>query len=54
MMFHNDGSHRRKSAFPPYVVSMMKQRPQFGWATSESRRHKKLRVRFDTIYTNGS
>jgi len=33
-MLHNDGSHRKKSAFPPYVVFMMKQRPQFGWTTS--------------------
>jgi len=33
MMLHNDGSHRKKSAFPPYVVFMMKQRSQFGWAT---------------------
>jgi len=33
-MLHNDGNHRKKSAFPPYVVFMMKQRPQFGWTTS--------------------
>jgi len=33
-MLHNDGSHRKKSVFPPYVVFMMEQRPQFGWATS--------------------
>jgi len=25
MMLHNDGSHRKKSAFPTYVVFMMKQ-----------------------------
>jgi len=36
MMLQNDGSHRKKSAFPPYVVFMMKQRPQFGWATSRA------------------
>jgi len=34
VMLQNDGSHRKKSAFPPYVVLMMKQRPQFGCATS--------------------
>jgi len=28
----------------------VKQRPQFGWPTSKSRQHKKLRERFDTIY----
>jgi len=33
-MLHNDGIHPKKSAFPPYVVFMMKQRSQFGWATS--------------------
>ena len=34
IMLPNDGNHRKKSAFPPYVVFMMKERPQFGWATS--------------------
>jgi len=29
---------------------MMKQRPQFDWATSKSARHKTLRERFDIIY----
>jgi len=29
---------------------MMKQRSQFGLATSGSRRHKKLRERFDTMH----
>jgi len=33
-MLGNNGSHQKKSAFPPYVVFMMKQRPQFRWATS--------------------
>jgi len=47
---HNDGSHRKKSAFPPYVAFMMKQKPQFSWATSKSRRHKMLRERFDAVY----
>jgi len=34
MILHNDGSYWKKSAFPQYIVFMMKQRPQFGWATS--------------------
>jgi len=33
-MLHSHGSHRKKSAFPPYIIFMMKQTSQFGWATS--------------------
>jgi len=50
LQVHNYGSQWKKSAFPPYVIFMMKQRSQFGLATSRSRRHKKLWEHFYTTY----
>jgi len=57
MTLHNDGSHRKKSAFPPYVVFMMNQRPQFGWATTkvdDTRSYGSVLILLHIVSTYGS